>query len=133
MLIAGGTETGLNDVWATADGGRTWEERTPAAAWAPRLYVGLATLGVGTVLVGGQSDKTHLFRPYTDAWATEDGGRTWQQLPDPPAGMPGRGGMGLLPTKDGRSLVVLGGNSELLPHKDYNDEWSLTIGGAKSG
>jgi len=127
LLLMGGFPNGgytvpvCDDVWASADGGRSWELRS--AEWQPRDYVALATLGNVTYLFGGQGDVRVMYKSFNDVWATTDGS-DWNQVSEFPAGMKPRGGMPVV-NVDGR-LLVLGGNAEMNPHEDYSDVWRFT-------
>ena len=112
---------GMRDVWASKDGGRTWEQRTAKAPYGRRVYVGLASAGSSTYLFGGQTGLGQLFRSRRDVWATEDGSH-WRKVGEMPKGAKPRGAMGLLNDAD-NSLLMLGGSSEIFPHEDFNDVW----------
>lgn len=71
----------FNDVWASADYGVTWEQRTAAAEWSPRAGMETAVLGSRVVLMGGDHDVPVFSSAgpnYHDVWSSGDGGRTWQ-------------------------------------------------------
>lgn len=131
ILIAGGFGArtgggasggwGMRDVWASADGGRTWEQRVMKAPFGRRVYVGLATAGGSTYLFGGQAGVGQLFRSLRDVWVTEDGSR-WRRAGRMPKAAKPRGGMCLI-TDASDAVVMLGGSSEIFPHKDFNDIW----------
>lgn len=134
VLIAGGFGArigngtsglwGMNDVWASGDGGRSWEQRTARAPFGRREYVGLATVGSSTYLFGGQAGVGQLFRSLRDVWVTEDGS-SWRRAGKMPTDAKPRGGMCLL-TENNESVIMLGGSSEIFPHKDFNDVWRFS-------
>jgi len=83
-LLGGGVRTlirGLfNDVWVSADGGATWEERTKSAEWSPRAGMEIAVVGDEVLLMGGDHDVPVFSSAgpnYNDVWSTKDGGRSW--------------------------------------------------------
>lgn len=130
LLLIGGFPNGgymapaLTDVWASPDGGKSWEQRS--AKWndeSGRDYVALATAGGKTYLLGGQSGVNLMFKSFADVWATEDGSE-WRQVGEFPPAMKARGGMPVLEV-DG-SLLVIAGNAEYNPHEDYSDVWRFT-------
>lgn len=135
ILLLGGFPSGKSgyvapacgDVWASPDGGASWELRSEKwqAKSAHRAYVASATAGNLTYLLGGQGGVGVLYKSYGDVWATTDGS-DWQQVAEFPAGMKPRGGMPVL-EQDG-NLLVLGGNAEFNPHEDYSDVWRFTEG-----
>jgi len=133
VLIAGGFGAhsgkglrggwGMKDVWASQDGGYTWTQRIASAPFGRRVYVGLAVSGGATYLFGGQAGVGQLFRSFRDVWVTEDGSR-WRRERKMPKALKPRGGMCLIP--DGGSILMLGGSSEIFPHKDFNDVWRFS-------
>lgn len=129
VILAGGFgKNGLGaykDVWASKDGGRTWEQRTSKAKFGRVDYPAMATFGNTSYLIGGQAGASQLFRSFRTVWATEDGGSTWTKVSEMPSAMKARGGMPIL-NFDG-SLLIIGGSSEISPHADFNDVWSWTL------
>jgi len=130
VIIAGGFGAngmrGFADVWASRDGGKTWEQRTRDAEFGRRVYVGLGSMGNSTYLIGGQAGATQLFRSFGDVWKSETGSH-WQKVSKMPSGMAPRGGLGVVRTSSG--LIMLGGSSEIFPHKDFNDVWRFDAEG----
>ena len=81
-----------NDVWASQDGGVSWQQVTANAGWSSRSLFAYTVLPLTdiVVIVGGQlasSAPASLFNA-SDVWLCEDGiGRQWrQQTASPPFG-----------------------------------------------
>ena len=81
----------FNDVWASDDGGVTWELFTPSAPWSERESFGLAALTVAAAGGGGGGSSSTPPRVLlvggfngdakkSDVWASDDGGASWGQL-----------------------------------------------------
>lgn len=109
--------TFLNDVWRSADGGRTWEVAVAEAPWAPRAghactsFLGAFWIlgGVGAAPSGPSSASPMTFS--NEVWRTVDAGVTWERVANTSAmwsprayaavavsnGARGRRGMGQLP------------------------------------
>merc|ERR1711865_375194 len=123
-LLGGGVRTlirGLfNDVWVSADGGATWEERTKSAEWSPRAGWCTRTgqkciQSEGLIYcVGGahQNGTTYLQH---DVWSSPDG-RAWTQVSDDAwgcaAGDPSCGKDDLLLLERGGLLWTFAGDEE---------------------
>jgi hypothetical protein len=133
VLIAGGFGArlsggasgamGFKDVWASPDGGRTWEQRTAKAPFGRRVYVGLGVSGAHTYIFGGQAGLGQAFRSFRDIWVTTDGSK-WHKAGKMPRKMKPRGGLGVvLHADDKDGMLLLGGSSEIFPHKDFSDVW----------
>jgi hypothetical protein len=91
-----GDSTLLNDVWASSDQGRTWQQRAvTGATWAPRAYFAAVTKGGYMYVLGGQ-DFSVTANPcppvapdcppfvsssqfFNDVWRSRDGIR-WEQM-----------------------------------------------------
>jgi len=71
---------GLNDVWKSEDGGKSWSALTLAAPWTARFSFAFTRLPGGTrpgrlyVLGGDDGRKLH------DVWMSDDGGRMWELM-----------------------------------------------------
>jgi hypothetical protein len=76
IVVTGGfgdTEGRMNDVWRSADGGRTWTEMTADAGWSKRdSHVTVVVPGGSIVLMGGFDNDYR-----NDVWRSEDNGATW--------------------------------------------------------
>jgi len=113
----------LNDVWATSDGGTTWNELTNAAPWSIRLFFGTATTSTGAVLVMGGVVNFAA----NDVWVTSDGGTTWEQLNNAPWSV--RFSFGTATTATGAVLVMGGRTGSSPTFMDFNDVWVTNDGG----
>ena len=70
----------LADVWASDDGGETWQQLAAAAPWGARRGHALLAAGAGElVLLGGQLSDASGAALRADVWASADGGATWTQ------------------------------------------------------
>jgi len=84
IFLAGGNigygMSGLNDVWKSEDGGKTWSPLTLVAPWTARHSFAFVRLSGGSrpgrlyVLGGEDGRRLH------DVWASDDGGRTWSVM-----------------------------------------------------
>lgn len=112
------------DVWASVDGGLTWNSRSNSSGWkarsGPRLIEDTAHGRL--LLVAGEVG----FTPSTqlqDIWGSKDGGMTWFLVASNPGFSPRSGhGVVVLP-KTGVILCIAG-----WPH--LHDLWASTDGGA---
>jgi len=81
LVVAGGQNGfgtgGMNDIWRSDTGGRSWEVVTFSAPWTARHSFAFVRLPGGTapgrlyVLGGDDGRRQH------DVWASDDDGRTW--------------------------------------------------------
>lgn len=72
-----GTDSSLkNDVWSSADG-KTWQQATAAAPWAPRAYHQAVTLGDKMYVLGG-GNYVPKYAGHNDVWSSSDGVE-WKQ------------------------------------------------------
>jgi hypothetical protein len=85
ILTGGQTLTGFhNDVWGSADAGRTWDLVNGDAPWGARA--GHHTVVIDDVIylfAGGRNSWNRVF--YPELWASHDLGETWElraRLPD---------------------------------------------------
>lgn len=80
VIIGGGTDHRgtLADVWASADGGRTWTTQTALGLGGHRMAAAAVTLPDATLVVfGGQTPAVNLSR---EAWGSTDRGHSWTRL-----------------------------------------------------
>lgn len=88
-VLGGGVRTLLrgllNDVWASADRGATWTQRTAHAEWSPRAGMETAVFGSRVLVMGGDHDVPVFSSKgpnYHDVWSSDDGGRSWTLIGD---------------------------------------------------
>ncbi|MCH8486478.1 MAG: T9SS type A sorting domain-containing protein [Candidatus Cyclonatronum sp.] len=145
IMIAGGrinqsssTNTYLNDVWTSANGGLTWTQRTADAAWEIRYGLQLAALpGGGVVLMGGSQEFTGQGFSFNDIWYSGDQGANWELITEN-APWQQRAKAGLTFTESG-DLLWIGG--EVRPQQNtlettVSDEvwlWEIGVPSAESG
>lgn len=65
----------LADVWASDDGGESWQQLAAAAPWGARRGHALVGLSGELLLLGGQRAATGAV--LNDVWASQDGGAEW--------------------------------------------------------
>jgi len=84
IILMGGyaRKNGLqNDVWISADKGKTWTQQTANAGWNARWgHTGVVLPDGSIVMTGGETDNFVLFN---DIWRSSDKGRTWAQVKKP--------------------------------------------------
>jgi len=75
------------DVWASRDGGRTWEQRSADAGWTGRAGLSAVALGDSLyVMAGSTNDDSSIVggpparKYFNDVWRSRDGGRTWKEV-----------------------------------------------------
>lgn len=107
---------GYNDVWSSPDG-KTWEQVTPAAAWAPRIWFSAVEYRQHLWVLGGWSNNPS--RNWNDVWYSADG-KTWTELQTPTIWSPRHEQSFYV--HQGR-LWLVGGNEWPL----VNDVWSLEL------
>lgn len=123
LVIAGGMtadvkEDNLNDVWGSANDGKTWTRLTEHAAWSPRHGQAMVALPDSTlVLMGGNNDSGF----FNDVWMSKDKGRTWT-LVTAHAGWEARQSPLAVAMPDG-SIILMGGHQIWW---DYRDVWRST-------
>jgi len=81
-----GSSFGLNDVWASEDGGTNWICMTQAAPWCRRHSPGLYSVPRRPdhlLLVGGMANDAEICK---DVWTSDDAGHSWAILEEPPWG-----------------------------------------------
>eukprot|EP00927_Polykrikos_kofoidii_P039335 TRINITY_DN33741_c0_g1_i1.p1 TRINITY_DN33741_c0_g1~~TRINITY_DN33741_c0_g1_i1.p1 ORF type:complete len:352 (+),score=60.13 TRINITY_DN33741_c0_g1_i1:83-1057(+) len=120
------TWTHFNDVWVSANGGRTWESHGDDMPWQSRGGHSLVALDNGAlVLMGGAffAGEDHEEQLQSDVWMSKDEGRTWQLMTaDAPWGPRGYHRAQAI----GNRMLLLGGfNGSYL-----NDVWESTDSGA---
>ncbi|QYZ78896.1 PGF-pre-PGF domain-containing protein [Methanofollis formosanus] len=123
VLMGGCDDTGfLNDVWRSEDGGVTWT-KLPDAGWSKRMYPESVAMPDGSILLMGGSSGGPTGGLRNDVWRSEDGGRTWTELPR--AGWSER--------MQPRSVALADGSVLLMGGYDggcTNDIWRSTDDGA---
>jgi len=139
LLLAGASEAGrLADAWRSDDGGRFWR-RLPQPPWPARWQASLAVLPDGEVLLmageaaagcgeeegQGEAGPEGRGRLLADVWRSDDGGRSWQQMPDPP--WPARRQACAAALPNGRVLLCAGWQGSERSHHD--DAWCSEDGG----
>ena len=93
LVLTGGQglTTFHNDVWRSADQGRTWEQVNDNAPWGVRAGHHTATIDDVIYLFGGARDSwNRVF--YPELWISRDLGETWELRAELPEDM-GRAGM----------------------------------------
>ena len=83
LVLVGGLDNSvqggaaLNDVYSSADGGRSWVTLTTLAPFAPRYVASLVSSGSSLWLAGGFPGNPG---GSMDLWRSLDGGSTWADL-----------------------------------------------------
>lgn len=124
ILVMGGAGPGTeaNEVWRSTDAGKTWNEQTPHAGWAPRYGQAAAVLTDGSIVsLGGYNLSSGQY--VSDVWRSQDLGATWvnQTLAAP---WIARRGLFCVGLSDGS--IVIGGGSGSAGAVWYNDVWRST-------
>jgi PGF-pre-PGF domain-containing protein len=123
VLMGGFDGTGfVNDVWRSEDGGFTWT-KLPDAGWSKRMYPESVAMSDGSILLLGGSCGGPTGGLRNDTWRSEDGGRTWTEVPR--AGWTGRMYPESVALADG-SVLLMGGYDGGYA----NDVWRSTDDGA---
>jgi photosystem II stability/assembly factor-like uncharacterized protein len=127
VLMGGGVDitddSFADDVWRSADGGKTWTQLTAHAGWTGRADHSSVAMPDGSiVLMGGYNRSEN--GPKNDVWRSTDGGKTWT-LVNGSAGWTARGFHSSVAMPDG-SIVLTGGTDA---RGDKNDVWRSTDGG----
>jgi hypothetical protein len=117
MIVAGGCynkndnplrRSFYGDVWASGDGGVSWEQRTPKAQWTARSGPRLIEDQNGQLLlVAGEigfTEETQL----VDVWGSTDKGSTWTLVANNPGFSP-RSGHGVVFDKQSGEIIVMAG------------------------
>lgn len=135
-MIGGYTEDGAtpkNDVWTSADEGRTWQLRTAAAPFPSRgghdsIAYRSAALNKQIVMVTGGDFKDLTW--YNDIWASSDSGVSWTQFT---ANAPyvGRYDSEWKINPKNQVIVLMGGDPALGSNLD--DMWASLDGGLSWG
>lgn len=128
ILLLGGHANSnyYNDVWASADGGRSWTQQ-PAPPWKNRSYHTAKVFNDRLYMLGGHDGATW----YNDVWKTVDG-REWTLVTAAAEWSP-RAAAALQFLPDGSMLVMGGSNGLLKPIGDgtvFNDIWKSADLGA---
>eukprot|EP00933_Yihiella_yeosuensis_P050331 TRINITY_DN48124_c0_g1_i1.p1 TRINITY_DN48124_c0_g1~~TRINITY_DN48124_c0_g1_i1.p1 ORF type:complete len:551 (+),score=88.61 TRINITY_DN48124_c0_g1_i1:48-1700(+) len=80
LYIAGGLSGhgtgGLNDMWRSEDGGRTWEALSLGASWNARHSFPIVSLPEGSMYILGGTDGMALH----DVWVSSDYGKSWTKV-----------------------------------------------------
>lgn len=114
-------DIGRPDVWRTADG-VTWERRIAFAPWGQKVGLCVGSFGTEIHVIGGQWLQASVIGDATSQhYRSQDGGVTWQQLPDAPFA---RSFVGSLLETCGL-LVLVGGNAGFVNDAVLcNDTWA---------
>lgn len=110
IVVMGGLDsTGpQNDIWRSADLGKTWDLQTGHAPWSPRSgHSSIASSNGSIVLMGGMSKVNDQWVSRNDTWLSLDAGKTWTVLTDH-ASWTARSGHSADVMPDG-SIVLMGG------------------------
>ena len=110
LILTGGQSlrTFYNDVWRSADQGRSWQQVNAEAPWAPRAGHHTATIDdVIYLFAGGRNSINRIF--YPELWISKDLGETWELRAELPEDM-GRAGMQVVHI-DG-ALYFMGGDHD---------------------
>lgn len=120
----------FGDVWASADGGRTWLTHASETPWMRRGGHSLVALENGfLVLTGGAffAGEKHDEQLFSDAWMSKDDGRTWQlmteQAPWGPRGYHST-------VCDGNRVLLFGGFNgsylnDIWESNDFGASWTI--------
>jgi len=113
-----GTETSvfLDDVWKSADDGRTWEQlkQLGSGEWAPRAGFGLAVAGGYFWIAAGRGGIANDYSSnplYNDVWRSPTGA-VWTQNTST---APWRARTNTRLVASGTTLLLMGGSVEVLP------------------
>jgi hypothetical protein len=129
------------DVWASHDGGRSWNRRFNAAdlpagtpSWQPRAGMQVVKIDDTIYFMGGDNDdySTFTFKRFNDMWKSTDLGASWQYIGLAPWG--NRTGHQCF-SLDNKCIHCIGGQGCPACNKGknllYSDLWK-TCDGAKS-
>mmetsp|Transcript_22919 Transcript_22919/g.73700 ORF Transcript_22919/g.73700 Transcript_22919/m.73700 type:complete len:391 (-) Transcript_22919:27-1199(-) len=129
IFVAGGYDgqKPLNDVWASADGGKSWTRLCRRAPWSPRKGHALLSTDRSLILAGGQGGTSS----FGDCWTSDDGA-SWSLLclDAPPRHLHAAVLQAERPERDGRrNVLVLGGETSLDdgPAVAHADGWTVEI------
>ena len=99
-------EQALNDLWSFDSDAKKWTQHEHGDGPAPRSFHKMCAIGSDLFVFGGCG----VVGRNADLWKFDTVAGKWTVLAgEPPAGLPGRGGAGFLPSSDGKSLFVVGG------------------------
>ena len=135
LFIMGGRDcvsrANLNDVWMSANAGRTWSLRTASPGWTPR--VGPFVLAVTSKATN--SDVLVFFTGVdsisdtNDVWLSTNQGSSWQRMTDR-ATFPSRNNVNAELTKAGLIVMTSGKHDHPDGRREYlNDVWVSADGG----
>ncbi len=126
IVLMGGrgeSRTLKNDVWQSADKGKTWTLVNANPGWSERsVHTVVATPDGTIVLMGGWDDNSVL----NDTWKSVDNGKTWT-LVNANSGWPGREAPAAVVMPDD-SILLMGGSID--DYNCLNDTWRSTDDGA---
>lgn len=109
----------VGDVWYSGDGGKSWTEQTPRAAFPRRQDFALVMFRGELYVIGGYGEAGVLL---DDVWKSSDKGRTWIEVAAS-AGFGVRYGHGAEMLNG--ELYVIGGRTA---SSKYNDIWKTRDG-----
>ena len=139
LYIMGGrdcvTRANLNDVWMSADQGRSWRLQTATPGWTPRVapfvlaVPGKASASDVLVLFTGVDATSDT----NDVWASTNQGSSWQRMTDR-AAFPSRNNVNAELTKAGLLVMTAGKHDHPDGRREYlNDVWVSADGGYNWG
>ena len=128
LYVVGGYRPGgsvTDEVWRSADGGRTWDQVAAGPRFSRRGYHTLEVIGDTLYILGGEGYEDGDRKKFNEVWKSADRGVTWRQVATTPR----------YPARSDHSSAVLGDNLYLiggtLNLSDPNDEiWRSTDLGA---
>ena len=128
LYVVGGYRPGgsvTDEVWRSADGGRTWDQVAAGPRFSRRGHHTLEVIGDALYILGGEGYEDGDRKKFNEVWKSADRGVTWRQVATTPR----------YPARYDHSSAVLGDNLYLiggsLKFADPNDEiWRSTDLGA---
>jgi len=127
VLMGGGTDEGrtnLNDIWMSADEGRTWTQVNQHAGWSGRRGFGSAVLQDGTIVVFGGYERAGIGGVMNDTWISKDEGISWMRTGT--GAWPARYDFSSARLFDGSILLMGGADGKMR----MNDMWRSMDAGA---